>query len=132
MCRVALAAKSRSSCLECQDGAISGGRLVECIVYLWWDKMCTSSCLFFHLMPTSASTQNVLLYQCLWFATGRQSNELAARLAGRERAKWRHIGAGIVLPHYTAGWLMRKFCHRGLSVKNKTTARDGRQQEKLI
>lgn len=43
---------------------------------------------------------------------------LAGRLAGRERAKWRHIGAGIVLLRYSTGWLMRKFSHRGLSIKH--------------
>lgn len=93
--------------------------------------MYTSSCLFFHLMRTTASAQRTCVSVPV-VCRGRQSNELAARLTGRERAKWRHIGAGRVLPHYNTGWLMRKFCHRGLSVKNKTTARDGRQQEKLI
>ena len=56
----------------------------------------------------------------------RQSNGLAVRLAGRERAKWRHISAGIVLLRYSAGRLMRKFGHRGLSVKNNNCKRGGK------
>lgn len=53
----------------------------------------------------------------------RQSDGLAVRLAGRERAKWRHIGAGIVLLRYSTGWLMRRFSHRGLSFKNNNSKR---------
>lgn len=58
----------------------------------------------------------------------RQSDGLAVRLVGRERAKWRYIGAGIVVLHYPARQLMRKFSHRGLSIKKTTTARDGRKK----
>ena len=61
------------------------------------------------------------------FSEVRQSNGLAVRLAGGERAKWRHIGAGIVLLRYSIGRLMRELCHRGFLLKT-TTARDGRKK----
>lgn len=53
----------------------------------------------------------------------RLSNGIAVRLAGWGRAKWRHIGAGIVLLRYSAGRLMRKFSHRALSSKNNNCKR---------
>lgn len=48
----------------------------------------------------------------------RQRDGLALWLAGRQRAKWRYIGAGIVFLRYSTGQLMSKFSHRGLSIKN--------------
>lgn len=79
--------------------------LFTCIYYV-----CV--CLYIHLCTE---------YRCVLVpvvSEVRQSNVLAGRLAGRERAKWRHIGAGIVLLRYSTGWLMRKFSHRGLSIKH--------------
>lgn len=51
------------------------------------------------------------------------SDGLDIKLAGRERGKWRRIGAGIVLLRYSTWWLMRKFSHRGLSIKNNNCKR---------
>ena len=53
-----------------------------------------------------------------------QSDGSAAELTSTERAKWRHIDAGVVLLHYSTWQLMREFSHRGFLLKT-TTAGDG-------
>lgn len=103
------------------SSCITFWRLMECISYL-----CTYCLHLWAFVYKSASWHKCTTYRCVSVpvvSEVRQSNELAVRLAGRERAKWRHIGAGIVLLRCSTGRLMRKFSHRGLSIKNNNCKR---------
>lgn len=82
------------------------------LVFLTFD---THHCVFCTLICTQAHYTS----RCMSNWLGRRDSDgLALELIGSERAKWRHIDAGVALMHDSTWQLLRMLGHRGLSIKS--------------